>query len=153
MMSQLLSIIKVQCSNQLFFFSYQQPQNSHNDDPDTTGLPIFSLHGSPGPQSTPSPGCPPTCKVGLQMPHVFCILITGSLSARASSHLHTSLSSQPLPLTLYLPCMLWSVHLPWLELSPLDRSSTLDSHRISHPGHCSELGQFYSQHSIIVPKI
>lgn len=59
MMSQLLSVIKVQCSDQFnFLFSYQQPKKCHNQCPDTAGSPTSSLDGSYAKlQSTLSPGC------------------------------------------------------------------------------------------------
>lgn len=135
-MSQLLSVIKFQCSNQPFFSlpaTTEMPQwgSRYN-----RAASIFSAWFTwasvyPIPRGPPQP-----TKWACRCPTIFCTLVTGSLPAPASRPLlyHSQLST--LTLDSGLPWTLWSVPLVWLELFPQTValkwpfwSSTLDSHR------------------------
>lgn len=164
MMSQLLSVIKVQCSDQFnFLFSHQQPKKCHNQCPDTAGSPTSSLDGSYAKlQSTLSPGCPLSSMT--EAPRLIsqslCTLSLVPYQLQLWVHFHTTLSSPPSPLALALPWTLWPMPLACLEFAFSDGLScgptTLVLHsgqtQETYSGHCSGLGQLYGQHPICYVK-
>ena len=138
MMSQLLSVIKVQCSDQFnFLFSHQQPKKCHNQCPDTAGSPTSALDGLYAKlQWTLSPGCPLSrmTEAPRLISQSLCTFVTSSLPASTLS---------PLP-ALHPHPWLWPCHGPsdpctwpaWSLLSLMDLavdpplwSSTQDKHR------------------------